>query len=155
MSKLSLSMKGPCDFLCGWGTTDPCKALRSFSFLQEICDWVRDRERKHYAYRGRKGNQSAKVITLNRGYWSILQKTSCLASRLEKKMKNTQLQWLLCKCISKLSLPWAGLTHKNSRFPKVVGEALKYTLLPIFLVLVGTSNPAVICVGYPQAWLTA
>ena len=40
---------------------------------------------KHY--RGREERQSAKVVTLNKGYWSILQKTSCLASRPENKMK--------------------------------------------------------------------
>lgn len=72
--------------------TDPCKELRSLSFLQEICDSIQDLERKHQVYHGRKGKQSAKIVTLNRGYWSILQKTSCLASGLENKMKNTQLQ---------------------------------------------------------------
>lgn len=160
-------------FLLMWGRglwkgdmTDPCKALRSLSFLQEICDWMQAPERKHQVYRERKGKQRAKVVTLNRGYGSILRKTSCLARRLENKMKNTELQWLLRKYISQPSLPWAGLALKTPWFPKAgefLMESLPASHLPCFgghskafvilwLIPGCTTSLAEFWVPHPQPW---
>lgn len=44
-------------------------------------------------------------------------------------MKNTELQWLMRKYVSKLSLPWAGLTPKTPWFPKVESSSWNHPSL--------------------------
>lgn len=109
-------------------------------------------------YHGRKGKQSAKVVTLNRGYRRILQKTSCLARSLENKMKNTPFN---DHCVHSIFLNFHYLGQDLftraciSQGGKLVIDSHQFPPPPIFLVLAATPNPCVICVGSSGACNTS